>query len=132
MFEDLAVTSGNATMIATPTVRELEDQDARNVFIAERLPALGTAKLATAIQDDMSGHHGHEPNSIAMLLSGLLVPWTGRRSMLGDGIARGPSGNGAGMSLTMAQRKRLREGRRYPETTSRDCWTGSARKRGRC
>ena len=55
----------------TPTVRELEDQDARNVFIAERaLQLLGTAKLANAIQDDMSGHHGHEPNSIAMLLSG--------------------------------------------------------------
>ena len=55
----------------TPTVRELEDQDARNVFIAERaLQLLGTAKLATAIQDDMTGYHGHEPNSIAMLLSG--------------------------------------------------------------
>ena len=54
----------------TPTVRELEDQDARSVFIAGRaLQLLGTAKLANAIQDDMSGHHGHEPNSIAMLLA---------------------------------------------------------------
>lgn len=54
----------------TPTVRELEDQTARTNFINERaLQLLGTAKLATAIQDDMTGYHGHEPNSIAMLLS---------------------------------------------------------------
>ena len=54
-----------------PTVLELEDRDARSVFIAERaLQLLGTAKLAAAIQDDMTGYHGHEPNAIAMLLSG--------------------------------------------------------------
>ena len=54
-----------------PTAQELENQTARTNFINERaLQLLGTAKLATAIQDDMTGYHGHEPNSIAMLISG--------------------------------------------------------------
>ena len=54
-----------------PTAQELEAREARENYITERaLQLLGTAKLATAIQDDMTGYHGHEPNSIAMLLSG--------------------------------------------------------------
>ena len=54
-----------------PTAQELENLEARETYITERaLQLLGTAKLATAIQDDMTGYHGHEPNSIAMLLSG--------------------------------------------------------------
>ena len=54
-----------------PAAQELEAREARETYITERaLQLLGTAKLANAIQDDMSGHHGHEPNSIAMLLSG--------------------------------------------------------------
>lgn len=54
-----------------PTAQELEAREARENYIKERaLQLLGTAKLATAIQDDMTGYHGHEPNSIAMLLSG--------------------------------------------------------------
>ena len=54
-----------------PTAQELEAREARETYITERaLQLLGTAKLATAIQDDMTGYHGHEPNSIAMLLSG--------------------------------------------------------------
>jgi len=53
-----------------PTVLELEDRDARSVFIAERaLQLLGTAKLAAAIQDDMTGFFGHEPKAVAMMLS---------------------------------------------------------------
>ena len=53
------------------TAQELENLEARETYIKERaLQLLGTAKLATAIQDDMTGYHGHEPNSIAMLLSG--------------------------------------------------------------
>ena len=54
-----------------PTAQELEAREARETYITERaLQLLGTAKLATAIQDDMTGFFGHEPNSIAMLLSG--------------------------------------------------------------
>ena len=54
-----------------PTAQELENQTARTNFINERaLQLLGTAKLATAIQDDMTGFFGHEPNAIAMMLSG--------------------------------------------------------------
>lgn len=54
-----------------PTAQELEAREARETYITERaLQLLGTAKLATAIQDDMTGYHGHEPNSIAMLISG--------------------------------------------------------------
>ena len=54
-----------------PTAQELENLEARENYIKERaLQLLGTAKLAAAIQDDMTGYHGHEPNSIAMLLSG--------------------------------------------------------------
>lgn len=53
-----------------PTAQELENQTARTNFINERaLQLLGTAKLATAIQDDMTGFFGHEPNAVAMLLS---------------------------------------------------------------
>ena len=53
-----------------PTAQELENQTARTNFINERaLQLLGTAKLATAIQDDMTGFFGHEPNAVAMMLS---------------------------------------------------------------
>ena len=53
-----------------PTVRELEDREARETYIVDRsLELLGSAKLAKAIQDDMTGYHGHEPNAIAMMLS---------------------------------------------------------------
>jgi hypothetical protein len=54
-----------------PTAQELENREARQEYIEERaLQLLGTAKLATAIQDDMTGYYGHEPNSIAILISG--------------------------------------------------------------
>ena len=53
-----------------PTAQELENQTARTNFINERaLQLLGTAKLATAIQDDMTGFFGHEQNAVAMMLS---------------------------------------------------------------
>ena len=53
-----------------PTAQELNNQMARTNFINERaLQLLGTAKLATAIQDDMTGYCGHEQNAVAMLLS---------------------------------------------------------------
>ena len=62
------------------------------------------------------GHHGHEPNSIAMLLSGAAraMDWSevdARVMQIAREVAE--QGMGAGMSLTMSQRKRLREGRRY-------------------
>ena len=53
-----------------PTAQELEAREARQEYIEERaLQLLGTAKLATAIQDDMTGFFGHEPNAVAMMLS---------------------------------------------------------------
>jgi hypothetical protein len=53
-----------------PTVRELEDREARETYIVDRsLELLGSAKLAKAIQDDMTGFYGHESNAIAMMLS---------------------------------------------------------------
>jgi hypothetical protein len=53
-----------------PTAQEIENLAARQNYIADRAwELLGTAKLAEAIQDDMTGFFGHEPNAIAMLLS---------------------------------------------------------------
>ena len=52
------------------TAGDVEHLKARNEYIADRAwELLGTAKLAAAIQDDMTGYHGHEPNAIAMMLS---------------------------------------------------------------
>lgn len=53
-----------------PTAQEIENLAARKEYIEERaFELLGSAKLASAIQDDMTGYHGHEPNAIAMMLS---------------------------------------------------------------
>lgn len=52
------------------TAGDLEYLAARRQYIEERaLQLLGTAKLATAIQDDMTGFFGHEPKAVAMMLS---------------------------------------------------------------
>lgn len=57
-----------------PEARHTQEQEeraaARQEYIEERaLELLGTAKLAAAIQDDMTGFYGHEPEAIAMMLS---------------------------------------------------------------
>lgn len=53
-----------------PTAQEIENLAARQNYIADRAwELLGTAKLAEAIQDDMTGFYGHEPEAIAMMLS---------------------------------------------------------------
>ena len=84
--------------------------EARENYIKERaLQLLGTAKLAAAIQDDMTGYHGHEPNSIAMLLSGAARAMDykevdARVMQIAREVAE--QGMGADMSLTMAERKR--------------------------
>ena len=52
------------------TAAEMEYLAARNEYIEERaLELLGSAKLAEAIQDDMAGFFGHEPEAVAMMLS---------------------------------------------------------------
>jgi hypothetical protein len=52
------------------TAGDLEYLAARKEYIEERaLELLGSAKLAEAIQDDMTGFFGHEPKAVAMMLS---------------------------------------------------------------
>ena len=52
------------------TAEDVEHLAARNEYIAERAQELlGSAKLAAAIQDDMTGFFGHEPEAVAMMLS---------------------------------------------------------------
>ena len=52
------------------TAAEMEYLAARNEYIEERaLELLGSAKLAEAIQDDMAGFFGHEPQAVAMMLA---------------------------------------------------------------
>lgn len=52
------------------TVAEMEYLAARKEYIEERaLELLGSAKLAEAVQDDMTGFFGYEPQAIAMMLA---------------------------------------------------------------
>ena len=52
------------------TAGDVEHLKARNEYIAERAQELlGSAKLAAAIQDDMTGFFGYEPEAVAMMLA---------------------------------------------------------------
>lgn len=55
---------------AKPSEWQKEQRRAKWDYVRDRTRDLmGTADLARAIQDDMSGHFGHESDAIAMLLS---------------------------------------------------------------
>lgn len=75
------------------TAGDMEHLAARKEYIEERAQELlGSAKLAAAIQDDMTGFFGHEPEAVAMMLShavktGDWKPITDRVNEIARGIA---------------------------------------------
>ena len=114
----------NSTVTGTGAIQT------HRTFIAERGPASVPAVGLTPSRSIMSAPRT-EP--IAMLLPGRSAM---DRSEIDAGRCRLPEKGwpewGAGMEPDHGdKRSASREGGATPETTSRDCWTGSARKRGR-
>lgn len=58
------------TLTAEEKERIADMEEQKRHYIASRaVELMGSVKAAEAIQDDMTGYFGHEPEAIAMLLS---------------------------------------------------------------